>query len=439
MTRSATDRLLMVGLSHRHASLDLLERVVVRRDHVAEMLRELRTAGYGEAVVLSTCSRTEIYALAGDDGPRDIGRLLERQAGDAHADVRGAAEILTGDAVVAHLFRVTAGFESPVLGEVDVHGQVRSAYRLAQGAGMTASLLGRLFPAALHCSMQVRAHTGLDAHGRSLARKAVEVGLRDHGPADPRILVVGSGQMAGAAVEHVRSAGLSCRVAARDETYAARLVGPENVCPITSLGEEIRRTDVLICATSAAHHIVTGDHVRQAMTGRRTPLTVVDLAVPRNVDTAVGAIDGVRLVDLTGLHDAATDDPEVLAMCEAGSAMIVAGAQAFLTGIAARDAGPVIAALRSRVEATCLAQLTSRAAPGTAPEELTKAAHSLAGKLLHAPTLLARRAAAHGDTDTLERLCEMFGVATAPLDLPHRSEIFLAQEFPPDEAATLSG
>src|SRR3954451_2219187 len=439
MTRNTADRLVKVGLSHRSAPLDLLERVAVRRDALPDVLCTLRRAGYGEAVVVSTCSRTEIYALAGDDGPRDLARVLERRAGEATTRVRDAAEILTGEAVVAHLFRVTAGFESPVLGEVDVHGQVRSAYRMAQAAAMTPSLLGRLFPAALHCSMQVRAHTGLDAHGRSLARKAVEVGLRECATADPRILVVGSGQMATTAVQHLHSAGLSCRVAARDEAYAARLVGDGLVCPIASLGDEIRRTDVLICATSAAHHVVTTDHVRGAMTGRESRLTVIDLAVPRNVDTAVAAIDGVRLIDLTGLHDAATDDPELLAMCEAGSAMIADAVGAFLAGIAARDAGPVIAALRQKVEATCLAQLTSRAAPETPAKELAKAAHTFAGKLLHAPTLLARRAAANGDTDTLVRLCEMFGVATTQLDLPRRAEIYLPQDRPVDEEVTVSG
>src|SRR3954452_17526222 len=169
MTRNGANRLLMVGLSHRRASLDLLERVVVRPAELADLLSELRTAGYGEAVVVSTCSRTEIYTLAGDDGRDDLLRLVERRAGESGHLVRGAAQVLSGDPVVAHLFRVTAGFCSPVLGEVDVHGQVRSAYRAAQAIGMTGPLLNRLFPAALRCGNEVRVRTGLAAHGRSLA------------------------------------------------------------------------------------------------------------------------------------------------------------------------------------------------------------------------------------------------------------------------------
>jgi glutamyl-tRNA reductase len=413
MTRNGADGLLMVGLSHRRASLDLRERVVVRPAEVADVLLELRTAGYGEAVVLSTCSRTEIYALAGPEGRDDILRLFERRAGANAAQVRGVAQVLSGGPVVPHLFRVTAGFCSPVLGEVDVHGQVRTAYRTAKAAGMTGPIMERLFPAALQCSTEVRERTGLAAHGRSLARRAVEVGLhhfQSAQSADPRILVVGSGQMARTAVEHLHALGLFCRVAARDEDYAARLVGHSLVCPLPALVEEIGRSDVLICATSAAQPVVTHDHVRQAMDRRRSPLTIVDLAIPRNVDTAVAAVDGVRLIDLTGLNDEATHDPVLRAAFETGNETIGAAARAFLADIAVRDAGPVIAALRRLVEDTCVAELTVLAAPGTSSDELVRAARAVAGKLLHPPTLVARQAAVTGDTGTLRMLCDTYGV-----------------------------
>src|SRR4051794_4950081 len=410
MTGNGADRLLMVGLSHRRAPLDLLERVVVRPAELTDLLRELATAGYGEAVVVSTCSRTEIYALADTDGRDDLLRLFERRAGDFAHFVRGAAQVLSGPPVVAHLFRVTAGFCSPVPGEVDVHGQVRSAYRSAQAAGMTGSLLGRLFPAALACSGEVRERTGLAALGRSLARRAVEVGLHDVQSPDPQILVVGSGQMARTAVEQVQALGLTCRVAARDEVYAARLVGRGLVCRLPALVPEIGRCDVLICATSAAQPVVTADHVRRGMQGRRTPLTVVDLAVPRNVDTAVGEVDGVRLVDLTGLNDAAAQSPELRLAFETGDAAIGEAARALLADIAVRDAGPVIAALRRLVEDSCVAELSVLAAPGTSTDELVKAGRALAGRLLHPPTLVARQAAVAGDTHTLRLLCDMYGV-----------------------------
>ena len=338
--------------------------------------------------------------------------MLERRAGAAAVAVRRAAIVRAGPSAVRHLFRVTSGFESPVIGEIDIHGQVRTAFRRAQAAGLTGSLLGRLFPAALHASMQVRARTGLDVHGRSLARKAVDVGLRSFsatGRCDPRILLVGTGQMASTALEHLSSLGRPCRVAARDETYASRLVGRELASPLASLVEEIRRADLLICATSAAQPLVTVSHVREAMEGRARPLTVVDLAVPRNVDAAVADIDRVRLIDLSGLHDDASEGVVLRACLALGEKVIAAEAERFLGDVAAQDAGPIIAALRRQVLDICTERLSGL---GTNPshEQLVLAAHRIAGKLLHAPIIAMREAAAAGDMTTLMLLCEVFGL-----------------------------
>src|SRR4051812_37729576 len=153
MATEATDRLLMVGVSYAEAPLSLLERVVVSKDDLPTMLTALQAAGFAEAVVLSTCSRFEIYVVSRDGGEDGLLAVLERRAGDAAAAVRNAVYVRTGASVVRHLFRVTSGFESPVIGEVDIHGQVRTAFRQAQAARLTGPLLGRLFPAALHASM----------------------------------------------------------------------------------------------------------------------------------------------------------------------------------------------------------------------------------------------------------------------------------------------
>ena len=403
----------MVGLSHVEAPLSLLERVVVGRDELADVLGALRAAGFPESVVLSTCSRSEAYVVSGPGGERDVLAMLEERAGTAAAAVHRAATVRTGRLAVRHLFRVTAGFESPVIGEVDIHGQVRTAFRRAQALTATGPLLARLFPAALHASMQVRARTGLDAHGRSLARKAVEVGLRaaaGQGGAAPRILLVGSGQMATTALEHLSSLGRTCRVTARDETYAVRLVGRDLARPLATLVEEVRTTDLLICATSAAQPVVTAHHVRAALAGRPEPLTVVDLAVPRNVDVGVGQVDGVRLIDLSGLHDDAAEGVVLQACVQLGNTLIDAEVQHFVAAVAAADAGPVIAAMRRQVLDVCTERLAGLAGTDASREQLVLAAHRIAGKLLHAPIQTAREAAAAGDIATLMLLCDMFGV-----------------------------
>jgi glutamyl-tRNA reductase len=420
----------MVGISHRGAPLALLERVAVRREDRPDLLSTLRAVGCFEAVLLSTCSRVEIYLGNSAPGPNELLEVLldvfAEHTKASRPELMAALEVRTGQAVVEHLFDVTAGLNSRVLGEVEILAQTRTAFREAGAAGMTGLVLGRLFPAALRSGQQVRDATSLGGHARSLAHQAVDVGLASlRGGPDPTVLVVGSGQMACAAVDHLAGLGIRPAVAARDEAYAARLAGPEAVCPLPALNQGIAAADLLICATSAAQHVVTVDHVSHAMTGRTRPLTVVDLSVPRNVDAAVAQVPGVTLIDLEGLADDGTAEPGLALALSTAAAMASAAARGFADGLAAREAGPVIAALRLRVEEVCHDELARTACAGDLDSNaLARSAHAIAGKLLHRPTIAARQAAAAGDGEALRRLCDMFGVPLAEVGL---AEVGLAE------------
>ena len=413
----------MVGISHRGASLSLLERASVRREHRPVLLADLRTRGFDEAVVLSTCSRVEIYvggrSAAGGD---PVGMLLDALAahgGAARDELDAVVEVRTGQAAVEHLFTVTAGLHSRLLGEVEILAQTQAAFRESQTEGMTGPVLGCLFPAAVRSGRRVHALTSLGDFARSLGHQAVDVGLATlGGTSDPVVLVVGSGQMARAAVDHLAGLGLRPTVAARDEAYAARLAGPGAVCPLPALTRGIAEADLLICATSAAQHVVTVDHVGRAMAGRVAPLTVVDLSVPRNVNAEVAGIPGVTLIDVEGLADDGTAEPRMAAALSTAGAMAGAAARQFAEGVAARDAGPVIAALRRRVEEICRAELVKSAGRDAVdPDALARLTHSIAGKLMHGPTMAARQAAAAGDSAGLRSLCDMFGVPPAEVGL----------------------
>jgi glutamyl-tRNA reductase len=420
-------RLTMVGISHRGASLTLLERVTVRREDRPDLRAALRAIGCYEAVLLSTCSRVEIYVGNASPGANELVEmlldLLAEHSGATYDELRAVVEVRTGQTAVEHLFDVTAGLRSRLLGEVEILAQTRSAFRESQAVGMTGPVLGRLFPAALRSGQQVHASTSLGAHARSLGHQAVDVGLASlGGRPDPMVLVVGSGQIALAAVEHMAGLGIRPTVAARDEAYAARLAGPGAVCPLPALTRGIAEADLLICATSAAQHMVTVDHVTRAMAGRPNPLTVVDLSVPRNVDAAVAKVPGVTLIDVEGLADDGTTAPAVAAALSTAAAMASAAAQKFAEGVAARNAGPVIAALRHQVEHICRAELLKSAGWGAIdPDALTRSAHAIAGKLLHRPTIAARQAASAGDSDGLRQLCDMFGVPPADVGLAEPS------------------
>lgn len=406
-------QLVMAGVSHTHAAQDVLERAAVRPADLPAALDELRDAGYGEAVVLSTCSRTELYAVAqpGRHGGRDLVDLMRARVG-LTGDVAGPTlEVRTGSEVVEHLFAVAAGLESRVVGEADVQAQVRRAYRVGRGAGMTGPLLQRLLPAAVRSAEEAHSRVRLDEHGRSLACRAVDIGLELLAAARaPRTLVVGSGQMATTAVGRLSELGRQVRVAARNEDYAAKLAGPGAVCSLAALVDEIRNADLLICATSASQPVVSADQVHAAMQGRTHPLTVVDLSVPRNVDRAVTAEPGVTVVELAALNDDAHDDPVVLAAVEQARALVHDAAARFVDDLAAREAGPLIRALHEQVKQRCREEILT-AGLGLTAEAAEQVAHAAAGRRLHAPTLALRAAAASGDRAALGRLAESLGLA----------------------------
>ncbi len=411
--RDLASQLLMVGLSHDRMTLEELGRTTVRPGALPGALADLVAAGFAEAVVISTCSRTEIYAAttAGAAGA-ELGRdALAAWSGLPGGDVLARSRARTGRDAVDHLFRVTAGLESRLTGDVDVLAQVRLAWRAARDAGTAGPLLGRLFPAAIRAAEKAHAETALGRQGRSLAKRAVDVGLAtfEEAPHHLEALVIGSGQMASVACQHLASTGTAFEVAARDERYAAQLAGADSVCSLDALVEGVRRADLVLCATSAAHHVLTLRHVVEATAGRERPLTVVDLAIPPNVDVEVGALPGVHLVQLTALGDDARRDPAMAAAVAEATSIVGTAARQFCDDHAAAAVGRVIQALRASVHRSCLEQLR-RHGGVTDPASLTRAAHGLAGKVAHRPTMLARAAAAAGDRDTLVLLCEAFDV-----------------------------
>ena len=406
------DGLVMLELSHRTASLSLLERVTAPRDERGDVLSALEQAGCSEAVVLMTCSRVEVYATC-PRGPATMLQVLAMRSGVPPWELRAAARSRRGLDAVEHLFRVTSGLESRVVGEVDIQTQVRAALADARDAGVAGPLLARLFGAALEAGRLVRAKTGLVEQGRSLARRAVEVGLDATDTVDPVVVVVGSGRMATTAVEHLSRLDRAPVVVARDAVQAARLASADRVCPLPALTDGAALADLLICATSAAHHVVTYEHVREAMARRPLrPLTVVDLSVPRNVDDAVARLPGVRLVDLEGMDDDLSADAALAAALEQGRAIVTSLVDRYAERLAAVAAGPVITALRKSIEITCRLELLASPDVGSlTAEEAGRRVHLAVGRALHAPAMTARAAAAAGDVAALAELCDRFGVA----------------------------
>lgn len=397
----------MVGFTHRASVLRVLERVSVPQGEHDELLCALRTAGFPEAVALSTCSRTEVYAGLSAEPPQRLLDVLVARAGGWSAELCDAAEIRCGDDAVHHLFRVTAGLDSRVVGEPEIRSQVRSAFRRSYAAGMTGAVLGELFPMALRAAADVRRQSSVVSQSRSLALRAVDLGLRGQAPGiRPHVVLLGSGRMAAAAAERLHRLGHRPVVVARSNDHALRLVGRDRVRELDALATEIRRADLLVSATAADHPLVTAELLTRS-DGDPRRLTVVDLSVPRNVDPAVRRLQGVRLVDIEDLAADATTDAEMAAGIVHAEALVREATRRYAEHVAARRAGPLITAMRARVHDVCV-QTLARTSPETPATIRAAQAHRMTGRLCHPAILAARAAAAAGDEAALLALREAF-------------------------------
>jgi glutamyl-tRNA reductase len=421
----------MVGASHKTASLAVLERIAVREHNRGALLSALRAAGCSEAVVLSTCSRTEIYAVIEDVRAGAVLEALARVSGLRYGELGGVTAVREGDEAVAHLFRVAAGLDSRIIGEVEIQDQVRAARVEAGSMGMVGPLLQQLFVQAVGAARRIHEETVLGRCGRSIGRRAAEIAMADlSGRHDLVVAIMGSGRMATVVAERLTELGVHPVSYARSRAKAIRLVSDEaRAYPIEALGEALERIDVLFCTTSASDHLVRAGDVRDALTVRNgRPLTVVDLSVPRNVESSVGSMSGVRLIDLEGIEEHTAQRQALHAVVARGEAIVAEETALFSAAWRARGAGPVIMAMRNRVERVCLEELQRAAGDGQGldPEEMRRAANAIAAKLLHAPILAARQAAATNDRATMEQLCRLFRIdppaAPARVSVPDASD-----------------
>ena len=377
----------MVGTSHRVAGLGERERF-----HLAPADAQALAAELGEAVVLSTCNRIEVYV---GGGPEDARAALA---------ARGPAELVeerSGAGAAVHLFRVAAGLDSQLPGEAQILGQVREAYELAREAETTGATLNRLFEHALRTGKRVRAETGVGTTHGAVPAAAADLAHEVIGDLDGRrVLVIGAGRMGELAAVSFRARGVERVFVAnhrpdRAEELARRFGG--EAVPFERLGEELEQADVVLSATRCPEVILHAGDVEQALAARGgRPLVVIDIALPRDVDPAVGDLDGCLLFDLDALGSAggraAAERVEATARAEAIAAEEAAAFASWLHGL---DAAPVVAALRRRADEIRRSELVraesrlgSLSDEDRAHVELVTA--RIVNKLLHEPTVRAK-------------------------------------------------
>ncbi|MEU3064557.1 glutamyl-tRNA reductase [Streptomyces subrutilus] len=415
-------RFLTVGISHATAPLDLLERLY-EAPHPLEQLaaRMAESDAIAASVVLSTCNRMEVYveAAAGTDAVAAVGRLIADHTG-VRADELAPYQYVRGsDDALRHLFQVAAGLDSVVLGEDQILGQVKEALERAQRAGTASKTLNQAVQSALRIGKRARNETGLNEAGRSLATAGLAFFERLVGSLDGRTaLVIGAGSFGGVVLAALRRSGLkTVHMANRTPDKAQRLAETAGGTgySLESIPALLEEVDVVVSCTAATAPLVTEEHIATAMSRRSgRPLYLLDLSLPRNIETAAGTVDGVTLVDLQRIAREGGDDELSVSSVEAAHRLIDTEVEAFNSARRAARATPIFAALRdSAAEATDaeLDRLSRRLndMDGAARKEVAHSVKRIVEKMLHRPTVRARELAGAPDGDVyVDALRELF-------------------------------
>jgi glutamyl-tRNA reductase len=418
---------LAVGISHRSADLRVLERATVPAGKVGKILDELmRCENVVEAALVTTCNRVEVYTVvqAFHAGLADVVGVLGRHSGLDVAELYEHLYVHYAAAAAEHLFRVSAGLDSMVVGESQILGQVRTAYNTAREAGTVGRTLHELIQRALRVGKRVHTETGLDAAGGSVVSEALaDAASTLNGLEGRRALIVGAGSMGGLAAAALRRAGIGeIVVANRTEQTGARLAElqvqqgtPARAVGLDDLSGHIAEADVVVSCTGATATVIDASMI--APTGR--PLVICDLGLPRDVATDVATVRGVTIVDLESLQRRLTESPSGLDTRRA--AMIVAAeVNAYLATQRSAEVTPTVTALRRRAAEVVdseLLRLNSRLdLDQSTRAEVAQTVRRVVDKLLHTPTVRVKElASGPNGAEYAEALRELFQLdPTAP-------------------------
>ena len=419
--------LLALGISHKTAPVALRERLALPESQAARLLSELVADGpVGEAVVISTCNRTELYLVAEDpvEGESAALALLAHHAGIRPTELAGIIYSPRNCDAARQLYRVTAGLESMIVGEAEVQGQVRRAHEAARAAGTTGPFVNKLFAAALGAGRRVRAETALGEGHLSMSSISVALAREVVGPlADRHVLVIGAGETSeltarALAGEGVATMFVANRRADRARSMAERFGG--QVASLDRLPEELERADIVLAATSSPHPIVGHDELELVMRARGgRPLMIIDLAVPRDVDPTCADLDGVALYDVDDLQGvAARNTSQREAEKAAAEAIVEEEIQRFARWMDQLDVTPAVAALRERGRTIADQVLAENAGRWESASERDLArvealAHAIVSRLLHEPTIRLKALRGEGAHGRLAMLRELFGLDEA--------------------------
>jgi glutamyl-tRNA reductase len=410
--------LLCFSSSHRTADFDLLERLERRAPAISAALSEHSDIVSG-SVVLATCNRFEAYLdIEGGPAGREAEAVLDAVSAASGIDrevLGSSSAVYTEHAVAEHLFAVSSGLESVVVGEGEIAGQVRRALEAARRAGSVTSELERVFQVASRTSRGVKNRTGIMTAGRSLVRLALDLAeSRVSDWAGTRVLLVGTGKYAGASLAALRDRGAADVRVYSPSGRAAKFALSHDILPVEADGlvEALAESDLVVTCSAVTDYVLTEPLLAEAVArpGAAERRLVIDLGLPRNVDPAVAELLGVELLDLEtiSIHAPLT---ELRAAADDARSIVDAAAAEYRAQTAEQAVTPALVALRKHVFDVLDAEIERARRRGDASEQTEAALRHLAGVLLHTPSVRARELAREGEAQTfIDGVGALFGV-----------------------------
>src|SRR5215212_8577439 len=416
--------LLALGTSHKTAPLALREKLALLDGGAEALIRELTDQpSVGEAVAISTCNRTELYLVVSDpvEAESHVLGLLARRAAIRPTELVGGMYSLKNCDAARHLYRVTSGLESMIVGEAEVQGQVKRAYELALGARTTGPLTNKLFRAALATGKRVRTDTAISVGHASVASVAVDAARDALGDlASRHVLIIGAGETAEGTARALHEQGVRTMfVANRRRERAIELAqrfGGATVA-FDALPEELAKADIVVASTSSPHQILGAEELALVMPERAgRPLLLIDLAVPRDIDAACAELPGVTLSDVDDLQAQVTRQ-QLVRKAEARKAegIVEEEIQAFAGWLGSLEVLPTLTALRTRADevvAGLLAENEGRweSLSPADRERVELLARTAVNRLLHEPSVRVRQLDSEHRHARLQLLRELFGL-----------------------------
>ncbi|GMA60556.1 glutamyl-tRNA reductase [Alicyclobacillus fastidiosus] len=428
--------IVVLGMNHKTASVELRERVSLSEDALERLLQELRDSRtVMESVVLSTCNRTELYALvnsirAGQD------YLLTRFAGMAGLDkslVESSTYFIQGEQAVAHAMRVASGLDSVVVGETQILGQMRTAFQTAFEAGNTGAMFNRLFREVIHVGKRAQAETTIGQSPVSVSYAAVQLASKFFGDMSNRkALVVGAGHMGELALVHLHALGVRHLVVANRTLERAQSLTETVSATVISLADvagALAQFDVVISATGAPGYTIQALDVELAMKMRKhQSMVLLDIAMPRDIDPAVGALSGAYLYDvddLDGVIEANLQERKRQAAVV--ESMIAESVDAFSKWLTEQEVVPLITALREKglsIQQGVMDSLLRKLPDLTERDRkvLNKHTMSIVNQILRDPIQNVKELAmASGDAEYVSLFAQLFGIDESSLQSPGAS------------------